>query len=97
MIPVTPVKSKIADSSEKAASLQLEVVSLREENAKLSRSLAEQRKAFEDRQSNTDGAALNELKEKLEPAEEGLLAAGQRREQDRAGAGGHGGLSGSAG
>ncbi|OFW88236.1 MAG: hypothetical protein A3J37_07830 [Alphaproteobacteria bacterium RIFCSPHIGHO2_12_FULL_45_9] len=68
IIPVTPVKSKIADSSEKAASLQMEVVSLREENAKLSRSLAEQRKAFEDRQSNTDGAALNELKEKLEAA-----------------------------
>lgn len=68
IIPVTPVKSKIADSSEKAASLQLEVVSLREENAKLSRSLAEQRKAFEERQSNTDGAALNELKEKLEAA-----------------------------
>lgn len=68
IIPVTPVKSKIADSSEKASSLQLEVVSLREENAKLSRSLAEQRKAFEDRQSNTDGAALNELKEKLEAA-----------------------------
>lgn len=68
IIPVTPVKSKIADSSEKAASLQMEVASLREENAKLSRSLAEQRKAFEDRQSNTDGAALNELKEKLEAA-----------------------------
>jgi chromosome segregation ATPase len=72
IIPVVPVKSKISASTEKAAeksaSLQLEVASLREENAKLSRSLAEQRKSFEDRQSNTDGAALNELKEKLEAA-----------------------------
>lgn len=69
IIPVTPVKSNVSAQSEKAASLQVEVASLREENAKLSRALSEQRKSFEDKISNADAASLSELKEKLEAAE----------------------------
>lgn len=68
IIPVSPVKSKLDSKSDKGASLQVEVASLREENARLSRALSEQRKSFEDKQLNSDGAALNEMREKLEAA-----------------------------
>ncbi len=68
IIPISPVKAKGEAKLDKAASLQTEVATLREENAKLSRALSEQRKSFEDKHANIDGAALSELKEKLEAA-----------------------------
>lgn len=69
VIAVNPVKSKVDAKAEKAAAgLQMEVAALRDDNARLSRALADQRKAFEDKHANSEGAALSELREKLEVA-----------------------------
>lgn len=74
IIPIVPaVKAKAADikveaKDDKTAGLQADIASLRDENARLSRALSEQRKAFENKQSATDGAALSEMREKLDAA-----------------------------
>lgn len=45
-----------------------EIESLREDNARLTRALADQRQNFENAQASNSGAALNELRQKLEAA-----------------------------
>lgn len=64
--PVVPEKPKAGEKVEKSSASQAELASLREENAKLSRALADQRKSFEAKQSAVDGAAISEMREKLE-------------------------------
>ena len=65
-IPVVPAKPKAGEKVEKSSASQSEMVALREENAKLSRAIADQRKTFETKQASVDGAAVSELREKLE-------------------------------
>lgn len=65
IVPLEPIAPKIKqkNSADESALAELKV-----ENAKLTRALAEQRKAFEEKQASADSSALNELNAKLQAA-----------------------------
>ena len=68
-VSAVPVPVVIAEQPQvKNNNLEREMTVLREENARLMRSMTEQRQAFEEKQSAANGAALDELQQKLDAA-----------------------------
>ncbi len=72
VVPEAPVvqnikpKPAVVDHTKSANKEAVELTDLREENARLSRVIAEQRQSFEDKQAALNGAALDEIRQKFE-------------------------------
>jgi len=63
------IADDVASKSNNSKMFELEINSLREQNAKLSRAMTEQRASFENKQAANDDAALNEMKQKFEASQ----------------------------